>query len=157
MIREVINKAFAFKGNKRPTVLQLRKQLMKERLPYHVAIIMDGNGRWAQSRGLPRKFGHRAGVESLREIVKLCIELGIRVLTVFAFSTENWKRPQEEINILMNLICEYLQKELNELHRQNVCIRAIGHIQELPLQARYELSRPRKQLPTTTAWFSILP
>lgn len=106
-----------------------------------MAIIMDGNGRWAGSRGLPRVVGHRAGMESLREIVKLCVELGIGVLTVFAFSTENWKRPQEEINILMNLLYEYVQKELDELDRQNVRIRAIGHLQELPSRARHELSR----------------
>jgi undecaprenyl diphosphate synthase len=120
---------------------QLQSALIRERLPRHVAIIMDGNGRWAQARGLPRVFGHRAGMESLRECVKLCIELGIRVLTVFAFSTENWKRPQDEIDVLMALLCEYMQKELPELNRRNVCIRAIGHIQELPEQARQELAR----------------
>ena len=102
---------------------------------------MDGNGRWAQARGLPRVFGHRAGMEALQEVVRLCVDLGIKVLTVFAFSTENWKRPQEEINILMNLLYEYVQKELDELDRQNVCIRVIGHIQELPFRARHELDR----------------
>ncbi len=102
---------------------------------------MDGNGRWAQARGLPRAFGHRAGMEALREVVRLCVDLGIKVLTVFAFSTENWKRPQEEINILINLLYEWVQKELDELDRQNVCIRVIGHIQELPFRARHELDR----------------
>jgi len=142
LIKEVISKAF--QGNRRPSVLQLRKKLIKEQLPGHVAIIMDGNGRWAQAKGLPRVFGHRAGMESLREIVKLSSELGIKVLTVYAFSTENWKRPQEEINVLMNLLCEYIQKELDELHRQHVCIRTIGHIEELPSKARSELLRSQK-------------
>lgn len=142
LIKDAISRVF--KGNKRLSELQLRNKLIREHLPQHVAIIMDGNGRWAQERGLPRVFGHRAGMEALREIVKLSSELGIKVLTVYAFSTENWKRPQDEIDILMNLLCEYIQKELNELNRQNVCIRAIGHIDELPLQARYELSRSQK-------------
>lgn len=141
LIKELVQKAFPFKAVVKPCALQLRKQLIEERLPHHVAIIMDGNGRWAQSRGLPRVVGHRAGMESLREIVRLCVDLGIGALTVFAFSTENWKRPQEEINILMNLLCEYVQKELEGLDRQNVRIRAIGHIQELPARARRELSK----------------
>ena len=141
MIKEFIKKVFLLQAGKPKNILQLRKQLIRERLPGHVAIIMDGNGRWAQARGLPRVFGHRAGMEALQEVVRLCVDLGIKVLTVYAFSTENWKRPQEEINILMNLLYEYVQKELDELDRQNVCIRVIGHIQELPLRARYELNR----------------
>jgi undecaprenyl diphosphate synthase len=80
-------------------------------------------------------------MEALQEVVRLCVDLGIKILTVYAFSTENWKRPQEEINILMNLLYEYVQKELDELERQNVCIRVIGHIQELPFRARLELDR----------------
>lgn len=141
MISEFISRAFPRRGRKQLSVLQLREQLIKERLPGHVAVIMDGNGRWAQARGLPRVFGHHAGMESLREVVRLCVDLGIKVLTVFAFSTENWKRPQEEINVLMNLLYEWVQKELDELDRQNVCIKVIGHIQELPSRAREELER----------------
>ncbi len=126
------------------TTNRLRKMLDPARLPRHVAIIMDGNGRWAQARGLPRGLGHRAGVESLKDIVSVCLELGIKVLTVYAFSTENWKRPQEEVSILMNLLCEYIQKELNELHEHNVQVRAIGHIDELPLPAQRELEKAQK-------------
>jgi undecaprenyl diphosphate synthase len=143
LIKELIDKVFSFKDSKQPGAIQLRKQLIRERLPSHVAVIMDGNGRWAQARGLPRVFGHRAGMEALQEVVRLCVDLGIKVLTVYAFSTENWKRPQEEISILMNLLYEYVQKELDELDRQNVCIRVIGHIQELPFRARHELDRSR--------------
>ena len=91
----------------------LLQQIDRQKLPRHVAIIMDGNGRWAKRRGLPRGVGHRAGVESLREAVKACVEIGIEVLTVYAFSTENWKRPVEEVNILMDLLVEYLRKELD--------------------------------------------
>ncbi|MDN5346679.1 MAG: undecaprenyl diphosphate synthase [Clostridia bacterium] len=115
--------------------------LDKGRLPRHVAIIMDGNGRWAQKRGLPRIFGHRAGVESLREIVKACIELGIPILTVYAFSTENWKRPQSEVEGLMELLVEYLQKEIGELKAEGVQVRAIGRLQDLPAAARSELAK----------------
>jgi len=123
---------------------RLLKRLDPARLPVHVAIIMDGNGRWAQARGLPRALGHRTGVETLRNIVKLCLELRIKILTVFAFSTENWKRPQEEIKILMDLLCEYIQKELNDLHRKHIQIRAIGHIFELPPRAQKELARAQE-------------
>ncbi|MDO7787059.1 isoprenyl transferase [Desulforamulus aquiferis] len=102
------------------------------RLPNHIAIIMDGNGRWAQRRGMPRSFGHKAGVEALRNVVKLCSELGVKVLTCYAFSTENWKRPQDEVSMLMDLLVEYLDKELKELHRNNVRINALGQLNELP-------------------------
>ncbi|MEW6423622.1 MAG: isoprenyl transferase [Bacillota bacterium] len=115
---------------------KLLARVDRSRLPLHIAIIMDGNGRWAQRRGLPRTFGHRAGVESLREIVKLCVELGIKYLTVYAFSTENWKRPREEVNTLMNLLIEYLQKEIEELAAQDIRINPIGKLEDLPPSAR---------------------
>jgi Undecaprenyl pyrophosphate synthetase (EC 2.5.1.31) len=109
------------------------------KLPRHIAIIMDGNGRWARKRGLPRSMGHRAGVEALRAVVKECSLLGVEVLTVYAFSTENWRRPKEEVGLLMVLLIEYLRKELDELHRNNIVIRTIGGIQRLPLEVQKEL------------------
>jgi undecaprenyl diphosphate synthase len=112
----------------------------QNKLPRHIAIIMDGNGRWAQKRGLPRKFGHRAGVESLRDIVKICSELNIQVLTVYAFSTENWKRPREEIDVLMDLLVEYTVKEIGDLCQNGVRVNPIGRLQELPLSAREALN-----------------
>jgi undecaprenyl diphosphate synthase len=111
---------------------KLIKKIDRNRMPRHIAIIMDGNGRWANSRGLPRFFGHKAGVESLRDIVRACSEFDIRVLTVYAFSTENWKRPQEEINVLMDLLVEYLYKEIEELCEEGVRVNPIGKLEDLP-------------------------
>jgi len=122
-----------------------QKRVDPRRLPRHVAIIMDGNGRWALRQGLPRVAGHRAGVETLRAIVETCVEAGIEVLTVYAFSTENWKRPQEEVNALMDLLVEYLRKELPELKRNGVRVRAIGDIAPLPLAAQQELLRAQAE------------
>ncbi|OIQ58900.1 ditrans,polycis-undecaprenyl-diphosphate synthase [Moorella thermoacetica] len=126
------------------------QELDRERLPRHLAIIMDGNGRWARSRGLPRLAGHRAGVESLRDIVRACVDWGIGILTVYAFSTENWKRPHEEVEGLMNLLVEYLRRELAELQREGVQVRAIGRLESLPQQAREELERARKETAANT-------
>jgi undecaprenyl diphosphate synthase len=94
--------------------------------PRHVAIIMDGNGRWAQSRGRPRLFGHHAGAKRVREIVRACPDLGVKYLTIFAFSTENWKRTQEEVSGLMALFRRYIMKEAQALHREGVAVRFIG-------------------------------
>ncbi|MFD3156554.1 isoprenyl transferase [Haloimpatiens sp. FM7330] len=101
-------------------------------MPNHIAIIMDGNGRWAKERNLPRSMGHKAGVEAIREIVKECNKLGIGYLTLYAFSTENWKRPKEEVGALMKLLVEYLRKEFEELNKNNVVINHIGDITKLP-------------------------
>jgi len=101
-------------------------------LPQHVAIIMDGNGRWAQKRGMPRSFGHKAGVEALRAIIRHSSDLGIKALTIYAFSTENWTRSVEEVGALMGLLLEYFTKELDELHREHVCIRILGDIESMP-------------------------
>ena len=117
----------------------LHDQVDMDRLPRHIAIIMDGNGRWAKQRALPRSMGHRAGVEALRKIVRTCSEIGIGVLTVYAFSTENWSRPKDEVGVLMKLLTEYLRKELAELHENNVVIRAIGILSDLPPEAQREL------------------
>ena len=116
-------------------------QIDPERLPRHIAIIMDGNGRWAQRRGLPRSMGHRSGVEALRGIVKACGKLKVEVLTVYAFSTENWRRPKDEVDVLMSLLAEYLRKELPELLQNNVQIRTIGKISELPAETQREIAQ----------------
>ena len=107
-----------------------------EKVPAHVAIIMDGNGRWAKKRGLPRTLGHRQGVETLDSIIRFSSDIGIRVLTLYAFSTENWKRPQEEVGVLMNLIVEYFNKKIDELDANQVRIRAIGDISRFPDRSR---------------------
>lgn len=107
----------------------------------HVGIIMDGNGRWATQRGLPRTAGHRAGVEALRNVVKAAPDLGIQVLTCYAFSTENWKRPKDEVDTLMFLLLEYCRLEAETLHRNGVKINAIGRIDQLPAPQREEIDR----------------
>lgn len=104
-----------------------------------MAIIMDGNGRWARARGLSRAEGHREGVKALRRVVEAAQTIGIRYLTVYAFSTENWRRPHEEVEVLMDLLVEYLQKEVPELRRQGVRLRTIGHLEELPERCRRSL------------------
>ena len=100
-------------------------------VPTHVAVIMDGNGRWAKKRGLPRHAGHRAGVKAVRSIVELAAQRGIRYLTLFAFSSENWARPQEEVSKLMGLFVEALRREVKELHRNNVRLRFVGAREQL--------------------------
>lgn len=106
--------------------------LNKGRLPQHVAIIMDGNGRWAEMRGLPRIAGHREGIRSVKEVVTTCRKLGIYALTIYAFSLENWRRPQQEIRELMSLLKEYLKKELPTLMKHGIRFRTIGRIERLP-------------------------
>jgi undecaprenyl diphosphate synthase len=100
-------------------------------IPEHVAIIMDGNGRWANKRGMPRTVGHSKGVEAVRETVRAAGEAGVRYLTLFAFSSENWSRPETEINDLLGLLRKFIRRDLAELHRENVCIRVIGERENL--------------------------
>ncbi len=97
-------------------------------IPTHVAIIMDGNGRWARKRGLPRQAGHRAGVENLRRVIDACVEFGIKILTIYAFSTENWGRPESEVRGLMRIFRRVLDQELDELHAQGVCLHHLGDL-----------------------------
>lgn len=106
--------------------------------PRHLAIIMDGNGRWAKQRRLPRHAGHKAGVETVRRVVRLCVEQGIEVLTLFAFSSENWQRPKQEVSLLMELFMTALQGEINQLHSNNISLRFIG--------ARDAFAKPLQQL-----------
>lgn len=113
--------------------------LDKENIPEHIAIIMDGNGRWARKRNLPRTVGHRAGVEAIRRVLKEADKIGIKYLTLYAFSTENWKRPKDEVSALMNLLVEYFKKELAELNKNGVVIRISGDITKLPKIAEEEI------------------
>jgi len=113
--------------------------------PAHVAIIMDGNGRWAKQRGLPRPVGHREGVESVRAMVSAAPDLGIKVLTIYAFSTENWKRPPLEVQALMGLLKVFLQGELASLHQNGVQVRCIGQIERLPVGVRKILQQAIRQ------------
>lgn len=114
-------------------------------IPHHLAVIMDGNGRWARERGLPRREGHRAGAESVREAVEGCKELGIKFLTLFAFSSENWNRPQKEIKALMELLERFLRLKTPEMHEQGVRLHAIGRLHTLPDSCRAELDRAIEQ------------
>jgi undecaprenyl diphosphate synthase len=120
---------------------ELLEQIDRSALPAHIAIIMDGNGRWARKRGLPRVAGHRAGISAVREVVEGSAELGIPVLTLYAFSVENWKRPYYEVSTLMQLLKEYLNKELENIHKNNIRFRTIGRTEELDSSVRAELEK----------------
>ena len=110
----------------------LKAQIQPDKMPRHVAIIMDGNGRWAKKRKLGRVFGHRAGIKTVRNIVETSAEIGIEVLTLFAFSVQNWKRPKSEVNTLMNLLVKYLEKELPTMMKNDIRLMAIGELKQLP-------------------------
>ncbi len=110
--------------------------LNMQNIPRHIAIIMDGNGRWAESKGLPRTFGHKEGAKTLKKIVRLANNIGVKAITVYAFSTENWKRPELEVNFLMNLLDSYLKKEINELNKENVKVIFSGKLEKLPTKVR---------------------
>lgn len=118
---------------------------MKNKLPVHVAIIMDGNGRWARERGLPRIIGHKVGAESVREIIRAAKDIGIKYLTLFTFSTENWKRPEEEVNFLMDMLQRLLRDEVEDLKRNGVRLRAMGRLDMLPRRVREELKHAERE------------
>ncbi|MEH1871924.1 isoprenyl transferase [Nostoc sp.] len=119
----------------------LPTDLKRELLPQHVAVIMDGNGRWAKRQGLPRIMGHKRGVDSLKDLLRCCQDWGIQALTAYAFSTENWKRPQEEVDFLMTLFQRVLRQELREMVEENVQIKFVGNLQALPRSLQQEISR----------------
>lgn len=131
-------KALARDGSQESSLL---KKIDLSRLPRHVAVIMDGNGRWAGLRNLPRVAGHRAGIDSVREIVETSARLGLQVLTLYAFSVENWKRPRSEVRTLMSLLKQYVRSELSTLHGNNIRFHTIGRIQELDPSVQRELDR----------------
>lgn len=108
-------------------------------IPKHIAIIMDGNGRWAKKRGLPRAAGHKRGVDTVRNIVETCTQLGVKYLTLYTFSTENWKRPQEEVSVLMRLLLRSLKDRTSELHENDIKLTTIGDISALPVEVQNQL------------------
>jgi undecaprenyl diphosphate synthase len=120
---------------------RLLEALDAQRLPRHIAVIMDGNGRWAQRRHLPRVAGHRAGVESARVIIETCARLHVPALTLYAFSMENWRRPKAEIDFLMRLLRQYLRKELPVIHRNNIRLQIIGRTEQLPEEVQADLAK----------------
>src|SRR5215475_1858445 len=120
---------------------ELLQQIDLATLPEHIAIIMDGNGRWARKRGLPRVAGHRAGIRAVREVIEGSAELGIKVLTLYAFSVENWKRPRSEVATLMQLLKEYLNIELENIHKNNIRFGTIGRTDELDPSVQRQLER----------------
>ncbi|HVM33266.1 MAG TPA: isoprenyl transferase [bacterium] len=134
----------------------LKKYRLKPQVPRHMAIIMDGNGRWAKKRGLPRIAGHRAGAESVREVVRLSGEIGVEVLTLYAFSTENWKRPRQEVRLLMLLLKRYLRQEVKELIKNNVRLLTIGRTRDLPAEIQRELQRAMKATARSTGLKLVL-
>ncbi|MEA5513421.1 isoprenyl transferase [Nodularia sp. UHCC 0506] len=119
----------------------LPSDLKQELLPKHVAVIMDGNGRWAKRQGLPRIMGHKRGVDALKDLLRCCKDWGIQALTAYAFSTENWKRPQEEVDFLMTLFQKVLRQELREMVKENVQIQFVGNLDALPRSLQAEISR----------------
>ena len=111
----------------------IRYKVEQGSIPKHIAIIMDGNGRWAKEKNLPRISGHRQGINSVREITRVCGEIGVKYLTLYTFSTENWNRPQNEVNALMRLLLNTINTEVRELNKNNVCFKTIGDIDQLPM------------------------
>ena len=130
-----------------PSVLlrELPADLKRDRLPRHVAVIMDGNGRWAKRQGLPRLIGHQRGVDSLKDILRCCKDWGIGALTAYAFSTENWGRPLEEVGFLMTLFERVLRQELREMMQEDVCIRFVGNLSALPSSLQEEIARSMEE------------
>ena len=123
---------------------ELALTLDPARIPAHIAIIMDGNGRWAKRRGLPRVAGHRVGVSTVRTTVEDCASLGVKALTLYAFSAENWKRPRQEVRLLMQLLKQYLRQEVKELLQNNVRLQTIGRAEDLPAEIQQELKQSIK-------------
>jgi undecaprenyl diphosphate synthase len=121
------------------------KPIPSEKLPRHIAVIMDGNGRWAQQRSLPRVAGHKEGVESVRAVVRGCREIGIPVLTLYAFSRENWNRPKWEVKALMQLLSQYLKSEIRELKENGIALRIIGAMERLPEKLQENLKKAMEQ------------
>ena len=119
--------------------MSLKDQIISTKLPNHIAIIMDGNGRWAKQQGMVRVFGHENGTKAVRQVVEASAEIGLKNLTLYAFSTENWNRPKIEVQTLMKLLVKSLKKEIKTLQDNNIKLQAIGHLEDLPKNAHNEL------------------
>jgi len=130
--------------------------LEKDNIPRHVAIIMDGNGRWAKERGLPRTAGHREGIKRVKEIMKEASELGIKVLTFFTFSTENWNRPKKEIDMLMHSLNDFLDKHIDELDKNNIRFKVIGQDRPLPERILAKIKKAQDQTKDNTGLVMVL-
>jgi undecaprenyl diphosphate synthase len=130
--------------------LELLAKLDPKRLPNHVAIIMDGNGRWAERRHLPRIAGHRAGMKRVRDVIDTCARLHLPCLTLYAFSLENWRRPETEVDFLMRLLREYLKRELPEIHKNNIQLLIIGRAEQLPESVRKDITDAMRQTARNT-------
>ena len=125
----------------------------KEKIPSHLAIIMDGNGRWAKRRGLPRVEGHRVGMEKIKDMVDICRKKGVKVLTLYAFSKQNWNRPRREVEFLMRRFEDYLDREGENLVKENIRFRVIGRIEELPLSLRKKIEKTMKMTEKNEGFF----
>lgn len=125
-------------------------------IPQHIAIIMDGNGRWAKKKNLPRYAGHRIGIDSVRDIVEASAQIGVRYLTLYTFSTENWKRPKEEVSTLMRLLVRSLKKEIRELHKNNVRLTTIGNTSAMPETVQKELEEAKEKTAGNTGLVLVL-
>jgi undecaprenyl diphosphate synthase len=136
--------------------MSLKDSINLERLPKHIAIIMDGNGRWAKEKGEDRLFGHLHGVESVRNITEGCAELGVQYLTLYAFSTENWDRPQYEVNGLMELLVETIRKEVPTLNKNNIRLHVIGDTNMLPITAKEELQAALDETSANTGMHLVM-
>ncbi len=134
----------------------MKEQIRQDRLPKHIAIIMDGNGRWAKLQGLARVFGHKRGVQTVREITEACVELGVRYLTLYAFSTENWNRPQAEVDALMTLLIDSIESETPTLMKNNIRLLTIGDTNRLPEKAREKFERCIAQTSVNTGLSLVL-
>ncbi|MBD7910444.1 isoprenyl transferase [Clostridium cibarium] len=127
-----------------------RIEIDMNRIPEHIAIIMDGNGRWAKAKNLPRAMGHKAGVETIRRVIKEGDKLGVKYMTFYAFSTENWKRPKEEVSALMKLLVQYLRQEIGELDANGVLINVLGDLSRLPRECIDEIKRAKERTKNNT-------
>ncbi len=139
----------------------LKSQIIPDKVPQHIAIIMDGNGRWAKQKGMPRVLGHRSGVRSVREVTEAAGEIGVKYLTLYAFSTENWNRPPAEVTALMGLLVETIRGEIRDLNKNGVRLMAIGDLEALPPASYKALLEGIEETKTTTAshscWRSTTP